>query len=128
MRLGVAEARHASRDAVGLLGTQSYPIRRPDGRRSRRILAAMPARHDPETHVRVAFFQDGRLTSLPSRTGYRLAALAVLAERFVPARRYTEPEVNGLLADDALDPATLRRLLVDHGLVRRAGGEYWREA
>jgi hypothetical protein len=42
----------------------------------------MPAAHDPATHVRLAFFQNGRLTSLPSRTAYRLAALSVLAERF----------------------------------------------
>ena len=75
----------------------------------------MPARHDPATHVRGAFFHHGRLTSLPTRSSYRLAALALLAERFVPARRYSEPEVNRLLADDAPDPATLRRLLVDQG-------------
>ena len=88
----------------------------------------MSARRDPATHVQVAFFRDGRLTSLPSRSSYRLAALAVLAERFEPGNRYAEREVNELLADDAPDPATLRRLLVDHGLITRAAGEYWREA
>ncbi len=86
----------------------------------------MPARRDPATHVRLAFFRDGRLTALPSRSSYRLAALALLAERFEPERRYVEREVNEHLADDAPDPATLRRLLVDHGLLQRAGGEYWR--
>ena len=85
----------------------------------------MPAPRDPDTHVRLAFFRHGRLTSLPSRSSYRLAALAVLAERFEPGRRYTEREVSSLLADDSPDPATLRRLLVDNGLVSRAGGEYW---
>jgi len=72
----------------------------------------MPARHDPATHVRLAFFRDGRLTSLPSRTSYRLAALAVLAERFKPGHRYAEREVTAVLADDAPDPATLRRWAV----------------
>jgi hypothetical protein len=86
----------------------------------------MPARHDPSAHVRLTFFRDGHLTSLPSRSSYRLAALAVLAERFEPGRRYPEREVNALFADDAPDPATLRRLLVDHGLLSRAAGEYWR--
>lgn len=86
----------------------------------------MPVRRDPATHVLVAFFRDGRLTSLPSRSSYRLAALAVLATRFVPGRRYTEREVNDILAHDAPDPATLRRLMVDHGLLARASGEYWR--
>ena len=87
----------------------------------------MRARHDPETHVRVAFFRDGRLTSLPSRSGYRLAALAVLADRFERDHLYDEREVNEILAGDAPDPATLRRLLVDHGHLGRLNGTYWRE-
>jgi hypothetical protein len=86
----------------------------------------MPARHDPETHVRLAFFRDGRLTSLPSRSSYRLAALGVLTERFERGRRYSERDVSSMLAGDAPDSATLRRLLVDHGLLARAGGQYWR--
>ena len=87
----------------------------------------MPARHDPDTHVRVAFFNDGRLTSLPSRSSYRLAALAVLADRFERDRLYDEREVNAILVDDAPDPATLRRLLVDLGFLGRLNGTYWRE-
>jgi len=56
------------------------------------------------------------------------AACAFLAERFEADRLYDEHEVNAILADDAPDPATLRRLLVDHGyLGRRNGGAYWRE-
>jgi hypothetical protein len=89
--------------------------------------SAMPARHDAETHVRLAFFRDGRLTSLPTRSSYRTAALRILAERFERGRRYSEREVSSLLAGDAPDPATLRRLLVDHGFVARAGGMYWRD-
>ena len=87
----------------------------------------MSARRDPDTHVLVAFFRDGRLTSLPSRSSYRLAALAALSERFEPDHLYDEREVNAILADDAPDPATLRRLLVDHGYLGRRGGTYWRE-
>lgn len=89
--------------------------------------SSMSAQHDPATHVQLAFFRDGHLTTLPSRSSYRLAALAVLAERFEPGRRYAEREVSAILADDAPDPATLRRLLVDHGLLSRAAGEYWRD-
>ena len=87
----------------------------------------MPALHDPAAHVQLAFFRDGHLTTLPSRSSYRLAALAVLAERFEPGRRYAEREVSAILAEDAPDPATLRRLLVDHGLLSRAAGVYWRD-
>jgi hypothetical protein len=86
----------------------------------------MPARHDPATHVRHAFFRDGRLTSLPSRDGYRLAALEVLADRFERGRAYPERDVNAILATDAPDPATLRRLLVDHGFLTRTAGVYRR--
>jgi len=50
----------------------------------------------------------------------------VLAERFEPGRPYPEGEVNDLLNGDAPDPATLRRLLVDHGLLDRERGVYRR--
>ena len=81
---------------------------------------------DPDHHVRLAFFRNGHLVALPSRQRMRLAALRVLAERFAPDRPYTEREVNELLREDAPDHATLRRLLVDHGLLARSGGIYTR--
>ena len=88
----------------------------------------MRTERDPATHLRHAFVRDGRLTSLPARRPLLEAACAFLAERFEPDRLYNEAEVNALLSDDAPDPATLRRLLVDHGyLGRRNGGAYWRE-
>ena len=86
----------------------------------------MARRHDPATHVRLAFFRDGRLTSLPGRTRYLVAALGVLADRFERGRAYPEPEVNQVLEGDAPDPATLRRLLVDHGFLERERGVYRR--
>lgn len=88
----------------------------------------MAATRDPATHLRHAFVRDGRLTSLPTRAAMLDAACAFLVERFEPDRLYDEREVNAILADDAPDPATLRRLLVDQGyLGRRNGGAYWRE-
>lgn len=87
---------------------------------------AKPGR-DPAEHLRHAFVRDGRLTSLPTRRPMLLAACAFLAERFEPDRLYDEAEVNELLAGDAPDPATLRRLLVDHGYLGRRSGAYWRE-
>lgn len=56
-----------------------------------------------------------------------LAACAFLADRFEPDRLYDEDEVNAILAGDAPDPATLRRLLVDFGFLGRRAGTYWRE-
>ena len=85
------------------------------------------AQRDPAVHLRHAFVRDGRLTSLPSRARMLEAACSFLAERFEPDRLYDEAEVNAILAEDAPDPATLRRLLVDHGFLGRRSGAYWRE-
>ena len=87
----------------------------------------MAATRDPTVHLRHAFVSDGRLTSLPTRAAMLDAACAFLAERFEPDRLYDESEVNAILADDAPDVATLRRLLVDHGYLGRRKGAYWRE-
>ncbi|HVM25567.1 MAG TPA: DUF2087 domain-containing protein [Candidatus Limnocylindrales bacterium] len=81
---------------------------------------------DPTEHLQHAFVRDGRLTSLPTRRPMMLAACRFLAARFTLDRRYAEAEVNALLGDDAPDPATLRRLLVDEGFLRREAGVYWR--
>src|SRR5918994_349423 len=82
---------------------------------------------DPDVHLRMAFVRDGRLLSLPRRRELLLAACAFLAVRFERDRLYDEREVNAILADDAPDPATLRRLLVDHGFLGRRASVYWRE-
>ena len=82
---------------------------------------------DANVHLRRTFVRDGHLTSLPRRRELLLAACAFLAERFERDRLYDENEVNAILAADAPDPATLRRLLVDHGLLGRHAGTYWRE-
>jgi len=87
----------------------------------------MRASRDAASHLRHAFVRDGRLTSLPSRRRtLLLAACAFLADRFERGRRYSEREVNELLADDAPGVATLRRLLVDEGFLERDHGSYWR--
>jgi hypothetical protein len=84
------------------------------------------ADRDPLDHARFAFFRDGRLTSLPARPAIRHAALTVLAGRFARGRTYAESEVNAVLAEDAPDHATLRRLLVDEGFLLRERGVYRR--
>ena len=86
----------------------------------------MPTARDPAAHLRHAFVRDGRLTSLPSRRPMVLAACAFLVDRFERGRRYTEHEVNEVLADDAPDHATLRRLLDDEGFLARDRDAYWR--
>ena len=72
---------------------------------------------------------EGRLKNWPSKRVKKLAALVYLGGKFTPGRRYTEREVNELLLSWHLfhDPATLRRELVEHGLLgrERDGSAYW---
>jgi len=73
-----------------------------------------------------AFVKDGRLISIPVKVAKLQLVLAWLVELFEADRRYPEAEVNAIINQVHEDHAALRRLLVDHGLMERAGGIYWR--
>jgi hypothetical protein len=76
------------------------------------------------------FVRDGRLLSMPAQEAKRRLVLEHVAQSFEPGVRYPEREVDAVLrawtADTPTDHATLRRYLVDHQLLAREGGEYWR--
>ena len=72
------------------------------------------------------FFKGARLETMPAKMPERSAVLAYLAQSFEPGRDYAEAEVNLLLARVHDDFATLRRYLIDEGLLRRARGIYRR--
>jgi hypothetical protein len=80
---------------------------------------------EQEQVVRNFVTPDGRLRALPAREGKRRLVLEWVAGRFEPERRYLEREVNGVLLSVYDDAATLRRLLVDEGLLNREAGVYW---
>jgi hypothetical protein len=67
---------------------------------------------------------DGRIRSLPARDAKRRLALEWVAARFEPGREYSEKQVNGLLLELYDDYVTLRRYLVDAGLLTRQSGVY----
>ncbi len=80
-----------------------------------------------EARVLRAFIVDGTLRSIPARDRKKLVILRFLLGRCFPEDRdYPEREVNGLLAAWHPDVASLRRELVDKGLMTRAGGVYRR--
>jgi hypothetical protein len=81
---------------------------------------------DADRKVLRAFVVDGRLRSIPTSGAKRLVVLNWLAQDFEPGRRYSEQMVNLILGRRYADTAALRRHLVDHGFLDRAGGEYWR--
>jgi ArsR family transcriptional regulator len=72
------------------------------------------------------FIRRGRLTRIPAQRRKQQIILERLAEEFEPHREYTEREVNRVLVEFHDDVATLRRGLVDQGLMERAEGIYRR--
>lgn len=85
-----------------------------------------PDRSSTERRVLDRAFDNGRLTRIPSKWSHRLIVLDEVAQRFEPGRHYSERQVNAVLSALFDDTATLRRYLVDVGMLDRAGGEYWR--
>ncbi|WP_433271943.1 DUF2087 domain-containing protein [Actinosynnema sp. CS-041913] len=76
------------------------------------------------------FLRDGRLVRLPAQRGRRRAVLEQVCTAFEPGRRYPEREVVEVLRawcdGGEVDHVTVRRYLVDEGLLDRADGFYWR--
>ena len=82
-----------------------------------------------EARVLDGFFDADRLTTIPAQHAKRLVVLRYLRDRcFSEDREYPEKEVNQRLALFHPDPASLRRYLVDAGLMTRAAGTYRRAA
>jgi hypothetical protein len=74
-----------------------------------------------------SFIRDGRLVSIPAREKRRLVIYRYLRDQvFTEDRPYEEREVNQRLALFHPDVATIRRGMVDAGLVTRSGGIYRR--
>ena len=76
--------------------------------------------------LRRFFDLHGRLLTLPAKQSRQLAVYDLVVQRFVPGVRYTELEVNRELMAVFDDYVTLRRGLIDFGLMDRADGQYWR--
>jgi ArsR family transcriptional regulator, arsenate/arsenite/antimonite-responsive transcriptional repressor len=70
------------------------------------------------------FFTHGRLKQIPAQLKKRQVILERIAQEFEPARGYTESEVNQVLVEFHDDVASLRRGLIELGLMERAKGVY----
>ena len=73
------------------------------------------------------FMRLGRLVSIPAQLKKRQIVLERIAEEFEYGREYSEREVNIILLDFHDDVATLRRGLIELGLLERAKGIYRRK-
>ena len=95
---------------------------------ARQDAADLAAGRDPEeTKVLRAFIAAGRLTSIPAQERKRSVVLRYLRDEvFTEDRGYPEKEVNQRLGLFHPDVASLRRYMVDGGLVTREAGVYRR--
>ena len=73
------------------------------------------------------FMRLGRLVSIPAQLKKRQIVLERIAEEFEYGRAYSEREVNVILLDFHDDVASLRRGLIELGLLERARGVYRRK-
>jgi hypothetical protein len=94
-------------------------MQRPKGNDVRR--AAFPGPPDL-----APFFRGERLETMPAAPTRRRAVLAHIAARFERGREYSEADVNRTLQAIHSDHATLRRYLVDAGLLQRERSLYRR--
>lgn len=72
-----------------------------------------------------AFFEYGKLLSIPAQRKKKRIVLEEIAKVFQPGRTYTEKEVNLLIADFHDDFCTIRRDMISEGLMAREGQTYW---
>ena len=74
--------------------------------------------------VKKVFWRDGLIVMMPSQRKKRKVLLDLLIQDFEPGRSYTEQEVNFMILDHYDDYCTIRREMVDLGLLRREKGLY----
>lgn len=79
-----------------------------------------------EEKTLAAFVKNDQLVQLPVQPAKLLLVLRWLVQRFEVGQDYPEKAVNEILGGHEVDYATLRRLLIDHGLLVRAAGIYRR--
>ncbi|MEE4194848.1 MAG: metalloregulator ArsR/SmtB family transcription factor [Anaerolineae bacterium] len=72
------------------------------------------------------FFRHGRLVQIPAQQKKKQIILEEIVKIFTPGEKYDEWDVNKMLVDFNEDVASLRRYLVEFGLMDRDHDVYWR--
>ena len=73
-----------------------------------------------------AFFEYGRLRSIPVQRKKKLICYEQIASRFEIGRVYEEKEVNEIILSFHEDYCTIRRDMISEGIFRRDGSRYTR--
>lgn len=71
-----------------------------------------------------AFFEYGKLKSIPVQQKKKRIILEEIAKSFEPDRKYTEREVNIIIADFHDDFCTIRRDMISEKILQRENGIY----
>ena len=74
-----------------------------------------------------AFFEYGKLKSIPSQRKKERIVLEEIAKSFEPGREYTEREVNIIIADHNHDFCTIRRDMISEGILTRENMVYMKK-
>ncbi len=90
--------------------------------------AALQEEREQQYRKRVvdAFFEYGKLKSIPAQRKKERIILEVIVQAFEFDKKYTEREVNIIIADFYDDFCTLRRDMISERLLDREGSLYWR--
>jgi hypothetical protein len=76
--------------------------------------------------LRAYIARDGTLKGIPNQHKKLMVILEHLVREFEPGVQYPESQVNQILRRFHDDTATLRRYMVDNGVLKREKGIYWR--
>lgn len=92
-----------------------------------KLLRAPPsaAGDTPRARILRSFVEDGRIRKLPEAHAKRQVVLQWVVDQ-LEDRRYGEREISAILKGYFDDYATLRRELINHRLMKREAGEYWK--
>lgn len=82
----------------------------------------------PDAEIVARYLRKGIIWQMPARPAQRQLLLEWLVKRIPLDRKFTETEINAYLGGHNIDHVTLRRYLVDAGLLDRNRIEYWRVA
>lgn len=77
--------------------------------------------------VIAAFFEYGKLKSIPSQRKKERICLEEIAKVFEIGKKYDEKEVNAKIEDFFDDYCTIRRDMISEGIMEREGTEYIRK-
>ena len=72
-----------------------------------------------------AFFEYGRLKSIPAQREKERIVLEEIAKSFEKGKKYSEREVNIIIADYNDDFCTIRRDMISEGILERDKMTYW---